>query len=39
MIQSRDALFGAQVSVAFAEGFVVRQPVVRAHLFREAERR
>jgi len=39
MIQSRDALFGAQVSAAFAEGFVVRQPVVRAHLFREGERR
>ncbi len=32
LIESRDALFGAQIGVAFAEGFVVRQPVERADL-------
>jgi bacillithiol biosynthesis deacetylase BshB1 len=39
MIQSRDALFGAQTGVAFAEGFVVRHPVVRASLFPDGDRR
>jgi bacillithiol biosynthesis deacetylase BshB1 len=29
LIESRDAQFGAQVDVAWAEGFVVRSPVVR----------
>jgi bacillithiol biosynthesis deacetylase BshB1 len=32
LIESRDAQFGAQAGVAFAEGFVVRLPVVRRHL-------
>jgi bacillithiol biosynthesis deacetylase BshB1 len=29
LIESRDALFGAQAGFAFAEGFVTRRPVVR----------
>ncbi len=32
LIESRDAQFGAQAGVAFAEGFVVRHPMVRTHL-------
>ena len=32
LIESRDAQFGAQAGFAFAEGCVVRQPVVRTHL-------
>jgi bacillithiol biosynthesis deacetylase BshB1 len=32
LVESRDAQFGAQVGVAFAEGFVVRHPVVLPHL-------
>ncbi len=32
LIESRDAQFGALAGVAFAEGFVVKQPVVRPHL-------
>lgn len=32
LVESRDAQFGAQAGVAFAEGFVVREPLVRAHL-------
>ena len=32
LIESRDAQFGALIGVAFAEGFVVRQPVERASL-------
>jgi N-acetylglucosamine malate deacetylase 1 len=32
LIESRDALFGAQAGVAFAEGLVVREPIVRPHL-------
>lgn len=35
LIESRDALFGAQIGVAFAEGFVVRQTLVRPHLLFE----
>jgi len=35
LIESRDAQFGAQAGVAFAEGFVVRQPVVRRSLLPE----
>lgn len=35
LIESRDAQFGALAGVAFAEGIVVRQPVVRAHLLPE----
>ena len=34
LIESRDAQFGALVNVEFAEGFVVKDPVVRADLFR-----
>jgi N-acetylglucosamine malate deacetylase 1 len=32
LIESRDAQFGAEVGVAFAEGFVVRGPLVRESL-------
>lgn len=32
LIESRDAQFGAQAGVAFAEGIVVKTPVVRPHL-------
>ena len=32
LIESRDAQFGAQAGVAFAEGFIVRQPLLRPHL-------
>lgn len=32
LIESRDAQFGALAGVPFAEGFVVKQPVVRPHL-------
>jgi bacillithiol biosynthesis deacetylase BshB1 len=32
LIESRDAQFGAQAGVAFAEGFVVRHPLVRGDL-------
>ena len=34
LIESRDAQFGALAGVAFAEGIVVKQPVVRGDLFR-----
>jgi bacillithiol biosynthesis deacetylase BshB1 len=34
LIESRDAQFGAQVGVAFAEGVVVREPVTRTSLLR-----
>ena len=34
LIESRDAQFGAQAGVTWAEGFVVRGPVVRPTLFR-----
>jgi hypothetical protein len=29
LIESRDAQFGARAGVRFAEGFMVREPVVR----------
>jgi len=32
LVESRDAQFGAQIGVAFAEGFVVRQPIQRPDL-------
>ena len=32
LIESRDAQFGALAGVPYAEGFVVRQPIVRPHL-------
>src|SRR5438093_7213351 len=34
LIESRDAQFGALAGVAWAEGFVVREPVVRTTLFK-----
>ena len=34
LIESRDAQFGALIGVAFAEGFVVRELLVREHLFK-----
>jgi bacillithiol biosynthesis deacetylase BshB1 len=34
LIESRDAQFGALAGVAFAEGIVVREPIVRGDLFR-----
>jgi N-acetylglucosamine malate deacetylase 1 len=34
LIESRDAQFGALVGAAFAEGFVVREPVVRSGLLK-----
>lgn len=39
LVESRDAHFGAQVGVAFAEGFVVRQPLVRPHLLADGDSR
>jgi LmbE family N-acetylglucosaminyl deacetylase len=35
LIESRDAQFGALTGVAFAEGVVVKQPVLRPHLLPE----
>ena len=35
LIESRDAQFGARAGVAFAEGFIVRQPLVRPDLLPE----
>ncbi len=35
LIESRDAQFGALAGVAFAEGLVVAEPVLRPHLFRD----
>ena len=34
LIESRDAQFGAQIGVSFAEGFVVKEPVRRATLLK-----
>jgi bacillithiol biosynthesis deacetylase BshB1 len=34
LIESRDAQFGAQIGVEFAEGVVVREPIIRTSLFR-----
>ena len=36
LIESRDAQFGAQAGCAFAEGFVVREPLRLPHLFAAA---
>ena len=36
LIESRDAQFGALAGVAWAEGIVVREPIVRASLMKEA---
>jgi bacillithiol biosynthesis deacetylase BshB1 len=38
LVESRDAQFGAQVGVAFAEGFVVKQVVARSDLMPDAGR-
>jgi N-acetylglucosamine malate deacetylase 1 len=38
LIESRDAQFGARVGVQWAEGFVVREPLVRRHLLRHRAR-
>jgi bacillithiol biosynthesis deacetylase BshB1 len=35
LIESRDAQFGAQAGVAFAEGLVVKRPLLRPHLLPE----
>lgn len=37
LVESRDAQFGALAGVEFAEGIVVREPVVRPHLLRTWE--
>jgi len=37
LIESRDAQFGALAGVAFAEGLIVRQPVVRTTLLRNGD--
>jgi bacillithiol biosynthesis deacetylase BshB1 len=34
LIESRDARFGAQAGVPFAEGFIVREPLIHSTLFR-----
>lgn len=39
LIESRDAHFGALAGVAFAEGFVVRDPVMLSTLFLDAEQK
>jgi bacillithiol biosynthesis deacetylase BshB1 len=39
LIESRDAQFGAQAGFGFAEGFVIRTPVVRTHLLEDEARR
>jgi hypothetical protein len=35
LVESRDAQFGAQAGVRFAEGLVVRDPIVRDSLFKD----
>jgi N-acetylglucosamine malate deacetylase 1 len=35
LVESRDAQFGAQAGVRFAEGVIVREPIVRPTLFKE----
>ncbi|MEO8480882.1 MAG: bacillithiol biosynthesis deacetylase BshB1 [Acidobacteriota bacterium] len=35
LVESRDAQFGAQIGVAFAEGIVVREPIARSSLLRQ----
>ncbi len=39
LIESRDAQFGALAGVAYAEGVVVKEPVMRPHLLRTLESR
>ena len=38
LIESRDAQFGVLAGVDFAEGFVIREPVIRPHLLRVWDR-
>ena len=35
LIESRDAQFGVLAGVDFAEGFVIREPVLRPHLLHD----
>ncbi len=35
LIESRDAQFGALAGVAFAEGLIVKDPIVRPHVFKD----
>jgi N-acetylglucosamine malate deacetylase 1 len=35
LVESRDAQFGALAGVAYAEGFLVKEPVVRPHLLKQ----
>jgi bacillithiol biosynthesis deacetylase BshB1 len=35
LVESRDAQFGAAAGVAFAEGIIVREPLVRSDLFKQ----
>ena len=35
LIESRDAQLGAQSGVAYAEGLIVREPVLRPHIFKD----
>jgi bacillithiol biosynthesis deacetylase BshB1 len=35
LVESRDAQFGALAGVAFAEGLIVREPIVRPHMFKD----
>jgi bacillithiol biosynthesis deacetylase BshB1 len=37
LIESRDAQFGAVIGVAYAEGVVVRRPIVRSGLLRDGD--
>jgi bacillithiol biosynthesis deacetylase BshB1 len=37
LIESRDAQFGALAGVTFAEGVIVREPIVRGDLFRDGK--
>ena len=39
LVESRDAQFGALAGVAYAEGLVVKEPVVRPHLLRQWDSR
>ena len=39
LVESRDAQFGAQAGVAFAEGVVVRDSLIHPHLFKDVLRR
>ncbi len=38
LVESRDAQFGALAGVSFAEGVIVRDLLVRPHLFRHEDR-